>query len=340
VLVTGHDGYIGRVLVPILAGGGHDVVGLDACWSADRGLGAPGGPPEMRLDVRDLRLVDLAGFDAVVHLAAISGDAPGALHSDLIFAVNLFGTLRLAALAKAAGVERFLFASSCAVYGAGHASTPMAETAPLCPATAYARSKASAERDLASLADYGFSPTFLRIPTAYGFSPRLRMDLLVNHLAGIALLTGDVLIVGDGSAWHPAVHVQDVAHALRRVLEARRRDVHNEAFNIGRDAANHRTLEIAESVAGALPGSRVRCAAEGPAGDGTCRVDFTKLHRAFPELAFDRDVRCGAQEVVDALRTQGPIRHAFVDSRSGRALDRRAVEGFKAALRPDDRYVG
>ena len=321
VLVTGHDGYIGRVLTPVLRDRGHEVVGLDLGLFAGCALGPDvGAVTDLQLDLRDIRLVDLAGFDAVVHLAAISNDPLGELNADCTLAINHLASLRLATLAKAAGVERFLFASSCSLYGAAGPGTPVTETAPFNPLTVYGLSKVLAERDVAALADDRFSPTFLRNATVYGFSPQLRVDLVVNNLTGFAYLTGEVLILSDGSPWRPLVHVQDVARAFLAVLEARRGVVHNQAFNVGTDDANYQIRDVAEIVSGVVSGSRVAYAPDGGADERCYRVDFTKLHKTFPELAFEWDVRSGAEELLDAYQTHGLKLDTFIGPRFTRLL--------------------
>jgi nucleoside-diphosphate-sugar epimerase len=278
-LVTGHNGYIGSVLAPLIAAAGHDVVGLDTYLFEDCSLGEDTVRIEsLRCDVRDVRATDLAGFDAIIHLAALSNDPLGNVNPQCTYDINHLASVRLARLAKQAGVPRFLFASSCSLYGvAGDAL--LTEDAAFNPITPYGESKVRVELDVAKLADDRFSPTFLRNATAYGVSPRLRADIVVNNLVGVAYTTGEVLIQSDGTPWRPLVHIEDIARAFLAVLEAPREVVHNEAFNVGRTEENYRVRDLAEMVQEIVPGSRVRYA-EGGGPDPRCyRVDCGKLAR-------------------------------------------------------------
>lgn len=288
VLVTGHQGYLGTVMVPILRDAGHDVVGLDAGYFKDCVLGpypddAPGVDGSHPVDVRDVTVEQLGGFDAVIHLAALSNDPLGALAPQITHDINHHASVRLAHLAKEASVSRFLYASTCSVYGCA-GDDLVAEDAPLRPLTPYAESKVRVEDDVAALADDQFAPVFLRNATAFGFSPRLRADVVLNNLVGSAVLTGEVRVLSDGSPWRPLVHARDIASAFLTCLTAPADRIRSHAFNIGADANNVTVRQIAQTVADVVPGSTL--AITGTSGPDTrsYRVDFS---RARDVLGFE-----------------------------------------------------
>jgi nucleoside-diphosphate-sugar epimerase len=258
VVISGHNGYIGSILTPTLLEAGHDVRGLDTFFYEECTYGPEVcQPAAIRKDIRDVRAEDLRGFDAVIHLAALSNDPLGDLRPEITYDINHFGSLHLARVAKEAGVPRFLFSSSCSLYGAADGDEMLDEQAGFNPVTPYGESKIWAERDIRVLADDQFSPTFLRNATAYGFSPRLRADVVVNNLVGHAVTTHHVLLQTDGSQWRPLIHVEDICRAFLAVLEAPRELVHNEAFNVGSTAENYRIRDVAQIVQEVVPGSRV-----------------------------------------------------------------------------------
>ncbi len=321
VLVTGCDGYIGQVLVPLLQRAGHEVTGLDSGLFA--GCVFPGQPrPELPViwqDVRDVVPGTLVGFDAVLHLAGVSNDPFGDLNPAMTDEVNHLAAVRLAQSAKAAGVERFVFASSCSNYGASTDGF-IDESGEFQPVTPYAESKVLSERDIAPLADDSFTPVFLRAGTAYGMSAKLRADLVVNNLVGYAFTTGRVTMKSDGMPWRPLVHIEDIARAYLAVIEAPREKVHNEAFNVGATDENYRVREVAELVAEIVPGATVSFASDASPDRRNYRVNCDKIRRVLPSYQPQWTVRRGVEEIYAAYRDAGITAEQFFGPRWMRVL--------------------
>jgi nucleoside-diphosphate-sugar epimerase len=327
VLVTGHEGYIGSVLVPLLQESGHEVTGLDTGLFAPCLLGPPPGEvPAIRADLRDVTPEHCAGADAVLHLAALCNDPLGDIDPGLTYDVNYHATVRLARAAKAAGVPRFLFSSSCSLYGAGPDDLPLTESAAFAPVTPYGESKIRSEQDVLELADDSFSPVFLRNATAYGFSPRLRGDLVVNDLAAHALLTGQVRLRSDGRAWRPLVHVEDIAAAFAAVLEAPRERVHGKAYNVGITAENYLIRDVARIVADVVPDSEITFAAGSGADKRDYRVSCDLIAAEIPEFRPRWTVRKGVEQLIDAYQRHDLTLDAFAGERHQRLLRVRALQ--------------
>ena len=339
VLVTGHDGYIGSVLAAFIRDAGNEVAGLDSCLFDGCTLGEKQNEIPARLvDVRDVEVEHLRGFDAVVHLAAISNDPMGDLDPALTYEVNHAASVRLAQMAKQAGVERFVFASSCSLYGAASPDDFLTESAAFNPVTPYGESKVFVERDVSRLADDDFSPTFLRNATVYGFSPRLRLDLVVNDLVCSAFVTGDILIKSDGTPWRPLVHVEDVSRAALAVLNAPRETVHNEAFNIGATKENFQVREVADIVTGVVPGSQVTYAEGGVPDKRSYRVDFSKAEDRLPGFEPRWTVADGVRELADAYARHGMDSEEVASSRFVRLRRIQALQA-EGRLGPDLRWI-
>ncbi|MBI9082528.1 MAG: NAD(P)-dependent oxidoreductase [Desulfobacterales bacterium] len=329
IMVTGHRGYIGTVLVPLLSAQGHEVVGVDS----DLYRGCTFGAPIPRIDqgardIRSLGPADFRGVHSVIHLAGLSNDPLGLLNPKLTMAVNHRATLTLAETARQVGVRRFVFASSCSNYGTSGEAW-VTENSPFRPVTPYGRAKAKAEQGLAALAMEGFSPTFLRCATAYGVSPMLRFDLVLNNLVAWACATGQVRLKSDGMAWRPLVHVEDIALAIIAVLDAPADRVHNQAFNVGQTEENFRVRDLADIVARTIPGTRVEYAPDASRDQRCYRVDCSSIHRALPGFRPRWNVQKGAIELYEALRSKAISPEDFEGPRFSRVacLRRRMAAG-------------
>lgn len=317
VFLTGHKGYVGTILVPMLLEAGHDLVGVDSdlyeqCTFGDEK--AIQAIPEMRKDIRSIVKSDLEGFEAVIHLAGLSNDPLGDLNPESTMDINHAASVRLARLSKEAGVKRFIFSSSCSNYGAA-GENMINEESDLNPVTPYGISKVRVEDDVSKMADSDFSPVFPRSATVYGMSPRLRFDLVVNNLVAWAYTTGKVFLKSDGSAWRPLLHVSDMARAFVAILDAPREAVHNQKFNVGRTDENYRIRDVADIVGETVPGSRVKYA-DGAEPDQRCyKVDCDKLPQRVPEFKPQWTVRQGAEELYAAFRKEGLALEDFEGNR-------------------------
>jgi nucleoside-diphosphate-sugar epimerase len=303
ILVTGTEGYIGCILAPELMRQGHEVLGVDTGFFRDGWLfhGTQLTPRTLVKDIRAISPEDLEGVEAVVHAAELSNDPTGELAPHITYEINHKASVRLAQLAKAAGVRRFVYMSSCSVYGLGSGDDLVDEESPVNPQTTYAECKTLVERDLAPLADDGFTPSYMRNATAYGASPRMRFDCVVNNLAGLAWTTNEIVLTSDGTPWRPNVHLLDIVKAVIAVLEAPADTVRNQAFNVGSTEQNHRIRGIAEIVAEAFPGCVIRFGEPSP-DNRSYRVSFDKIHRTLPDFSCDWDVRRGVRQLHRVFR--------------------------------------
>ena len=335
VLVTGHNGYIGSVMARVLSDAGHDVSGVDSYLFEECTFGDPTSDiPSFKADMRDLEVSDLDGFDAVIHLAAVSNDPLGNLNPQGTYDINHLASVRLARLARQAGVRRFLFASSCSLYGLSDGDALLTEDSAFNPITPYGESKVLVERDVSALATDDFSPVYFRNATAYGVSPRLRADIVVNSLVGYAFTTGEIRIESDGTPWRPLVHIEDISRAFLAALEAPREVIHNQAFNVGQSRENYRISEVADMVLAVVPGSRVTYAAGGGPDPRCYRVDCTKIARLLPSFRPGWTVPDGVRELYDAYRRHGLTYEEFVGSQS-RYLRIKHIQRLQQAGRLD-----
>ena len=315
VLLTGHKGYIGTILSPMLKEAGHDVVGLDSDLY-ERSTFGEGMPniPEIRKDIRDVQLSELEGFDAILHLAGLSNDPLGDLNPSLTYEINYLASVRLAKLAKKAGITRFIFSSSCSNYGAGGVDW-LTEESDLNPVTPYGISKVKTEQDVSKLADDNFSPTFLRSATAFGVSPRIRFDLVLNNLVAWAYTTGKIFIKSDGLSWRPIVHIEDISRAFMAVLHAPREKIHNEVFNVGHNEDNYQIRDIANVVQSVVPDCVIEYAKDGGPDKRCYRVDCGKILEILPEFQPQWNLLKGAQELYREYQKVGVTLDEFEGSR-------------------------
>ena len=326
VLLTGHDGYIGSVMMPVLQAAGHQVVGVDTFYYSDhRPKSMKNGRRVIELDIREFTPELLEGFDAFIHLAALSNDPLSQINPELTFAINHKASISVATLAKEAGVQRFLYASTCSVYGVANQDELATEETRLNPLSAYAISKVRTEGDLADLADDAFSPVYLRNATAYGWSPHFRSDLVLNNLACWAYTTGEIRVMSDGTPWRPIVHVRDIANAFAAALVAPRDSIHNQAFNVGENAENYQVRDLAAIVQQDFPGCRVTYDENGGPDPRSYRVDFSKIAQQVPEFKPVWNAQRGVEELHKAYAEVGLTKEDFTGPRYVRLAKLKAL---------------
>jgi nucleoside-diphosphate-sugar epimerase len=312
ILVTGTEGYLGSLIAPLLMKHGHELVGVDTGFYKEGWLynGSSVTARTLVKDIRDISAEDLRGMEAVVHTAELSNDPTGELAPNITYDINHKGSVRLAELAKAAGVTRFVYMSSCSVYGVAQGDVPVNEESSVNPQTAYAKCKVLVEQDLKPMAEDHFSPTFLRNATAYGASPRMRFDIVLNNLSGLAWTTKEIKMISDGTPWRPLVHGLDIAKAILHILAAPRASVHNQVLNIGDSSHNYRVKEIAEIVAEVFPGCQLSFGTQG-ADNRSYRVSFEKLRKVLPGFTCDWDARKGARQLHSLFKQIDMAKEVF-----------------------------
>jgi len=319
ILITGNTGYIGTVMTGFFKNKSYCVAGLDCNWfDKNHFFSVPkDSRPDKQIikDIREITREDLSGVDAVIHLAGLSNDPLGDINPLLTEEINCQATLKIAKLCKDTGIERFIFASSCSIYGAASTDTPINEEGRLNPLTAYAKAKAISEAELAKLADNNFHPVFMRNATVYGVSPKLRLDLVVNNLLASGYLAGEITIMSDGSPWRPIVHIEDFCRAFCVALKSPVDKIHCQAFNVGLNEENYRVIDIAGEIQKVLPGSKVRILSKSGSDERTYRVDFSKIKKILPDFKPQWNLRKGIRELLEAYKKYNLAEEDFESDR-------------------------